>query len=68
MMNDWDWNVDDCIEWADGSVDAVWTNAETGEAEFRPASPAQIGMWERHKQWIADGKPDVFIPLSELLQ
>ena len=66
-MTDWDFNVDDFIEWADGSIDIVWTNAATGEAEFKPATPHQIEMVKRHQAWVKAGRPDVTIPLSETL-
>jgi hypothetical protein len=64
---DWHHSIGDCIEWGDGSIDAVYTNAATCEAEFKPATPQQIEMFKRHKAWVKAGCPDVTIPLSEIL-
>lgn len=64
---DWYHSIGDCIEWADGTIDAVYTNAATFEAEFRPATKKQIEMFRRHKAWVKAGCPDITIPLSELL-
>lgn len=63
----WNFNVDDFIEWADGSIDVVWTNAATGEAEFKPATPNQIEMIKRHKAWVEAGRPDCIFSLSEII-
>jgi hypothetical protein len=63
----WNFNVDDFIEWADGSIDIVWTNAATGEAEFKPATPHQIEMVKRHQAWVKAGCPAETISLSKIL-
>jgi hypothetical protein len=66
-MTDWDFNVDNFIEWADGSVDAVYVNQTTGDAEWRPATPCQAQMFARHKEWVAAGRPDMRVTLSEII-
>ena len=57
---DWYHSIGDCIEWEDGSIDAVYTNAATKQAEFRPATTKQIEMYERHKAWVKAGCPADF--------
>ena len=65
-MTDWHHSIGDCIEWADGSIDAVYTNEATGEAEWKPATSKQMEMYERHKAWVEAGCPDLTISLSEI--
>lgn len=64
---DWYHSIGDCIEWEDGSISAVYTNAATGEAEFMLATPEQKEMFRRHKAWVRAGCPDVTLTLSEIL-
>lgn len=61
-MANWQY-TGDCIEWADGSFDAVYNN-DAGEVEWMPATSMQIAAYKRHKQWVADGCPDVTIAFS----
>jgi len=53
----------ECIEMADGSFDAVYSN-DAGDVEWKPATPAQIAAYKRHKEWMAQGCPDIVIRLT----
>ena len=66
-MTDWYHSIGDCINWESSSIDAVYTNVATGEAEFKPATPHQIEMYRRHKAWVKAGCPDITVPLSEII-
>lgn len=67
MGPDWYHSIGDCIEWQDGSIDAVYTNAATKEAEWKPATPNQIEMFRRHKAWVKAGCPAETISLSKTI-
>ena len=67
MDDNWDRNSDDCIEWADGSIDAVYVNQVTGDAEWRPATQYQIEAYRRHKEWVAAGCPDMVLSLYDFI-
>lgn len=66
-MTDWYHSIGDCIEWEDGTIDAVYTNVAAGKAEWRPATPEQVERFRRHKAWVKAGCPDIAIPLSEII-
>lgn len=58
-MDNWQY-TGDCIEWADGSFHAVYSN-DAGDVEWMPATSMQIAAYKRHKEWVANGRPDVTI-------
>jgi hypothetical protein len=64
----WDHFVGDCIEYKDGSIDAVYVNEASGDVELKPATAKQIEAYNRHKEWVAAGCPDVWTSLDELLR
>lgn len=37
-----DWHFHDCIEYKDGTFEAIYTNYENDEVFLKPATPAQI--------------------------
>jgi len=64
-MDNWQRLSGDCIEWADGSIDAVYSN-EAGDVEWKPATTMQIAAYKRHKEWVAQGCPDIVIKMNNL--
>lgn len=64
-MDNWQRLTGDCIEWADGSIDAVYSN-EAGDVEWKQATPTQIAAYKRHKEWMAQGCPDIVIKMNDL--
>jgi len=67
MGPDWYHSIGDCIEWEDGTIDAVYTNVATGQSEWRSATSEQVERFRRHKAWVKAGCPDISIPLSEII-
>ena len=67
MDENWDCNIE-CIEWADGSIDAVYVNQVTGDVEWRAATQYQIEAHKRHKEWVAAGCPDFTISFSDMIR
>ncbi len=64
-MENWQRLSGDCIEWADGSIDAVYSN-EAGDVEWKPATAMQIAAYKRHKEWMAQGCPDIVVKMNNL--
>jgi len=63
-MDNWQYTLD-FIEWADGSFDAVYSN-DAGDVEWKPATPAQIAAYKRHKEWVAQGCPAIVIRMNDI--
>ena len=57
----------ECIEWADRSFDAVYSN-HADDVEWKPATPTQIATYKRHKEWMAQGCPDIVIRMNDLFK
>jgi len=66
-MTNWNRNVDDILEWADGSFDAVYFNEHTGEREFAPATANQIAAYKRYVDWVEAGRAPITISLSSFV-
>jgi len=66
-MTNWNRNVDDILEWADGSFDAVYINENTGDTEFVPATANQIAAYKRWVEWVEAGRPPITISLSSFV-
>ena len=66
-MANWNRNIDDIIEWADGSFDAVYINENTGDTEFAPATASQIAAYKKYVKWVEDGRPDFVISISSFI-
>ena len=64
-MDNWQRLSVDCIEWADGSIDAVYSN-DAGDVEWMPATTMQIAAYKRHKEWVAQGCPDIVVKMNNL--
>ncbi len=58
-MPSWYHKIGDCIEWEDGSIDAVYTDVATGEVQFKTATPKQIEMFRRYKALVKRVRPQL---------